>query len=80
MAVEYVYEIFSKSFMEPGVIDFARRCEKLMRGFNHRPRSADPLFKAQMLAKAEALASESPMKNLILQRLKKLCINDVSYK
>lgn len=79
MAVEYVYDIFSKSFMTADVIDYAHRWEKLLRGLGHKPRSTESAFKVQLLSKAEALADESPYKDSILQRIKKLTINDISY-
>lgn len=81
MAVEYVYDIFCRSFMTPGEIDYAHRCEKLTRGLRHRPSTdgGDSDFRSRLLNKAERLAEESRYKDLILQRFQNLSINDIDH-
>ncbi len=62
VAVDYIYEIFSKSFFDKRTMEIANKCRRLAARFNHRPITGakDEAFAIKNKELAADIASEFP--------------------
>lgn len=74
LAVDYIYDIFCRSFMEPETIAYAAEWERLTRRLLHRfeDAGAKAEFIRQTLSLASDLASRTPAGNDLLNRFRAL--------